>query len=93
MSQASPELSGGKRRPPNIVLIMADQFRGDCLSVDGHPHLMTPVLDCLAQRGVRFRHAYTPCPACVPARRCLLTGLTPFSTGDRHGQPGHAGAH
>jgi arylsulfatase A-like enzyme len=60
---------------------MADQFRGDCLSIDGHPHLMTPVLDGLAQRGIRFRHAYTPCPACVPARRCLLTGRTPFGTG------------
>jgi arylsulfatase A-like enzyme len=68
-------------RHPNILLIMADQFRGDCLSIDGHPHLMTPVLDSLAQDGIRFRHAYSPCPTCVPARRCLLTGLTPASTG------------
>ncbi len=82
MPQQSSEIPVARpKRPPNIVLIMADQFRGDCLSIDGHPHLMTPVLDHLARSGVRFRHAYTPCPACVPARRCLLTGLTPFTTG------------
>lgn len=67
------------RRRPNILLIMADQFRGDCLSIDGHPQLMTPVLDHLARSGIRFRHAHTPSPSCVAARRCLLTGLTPAS--------------
>ena len=36
---------------PNIVLIVADQFRGDCLGIAGHPDVKTPYLDTLASRG------------------------------------------
>jgi len=39
---------------PNILLIMTDQQRGDCLGVDGHPVLQTPNMDELAGGGVRF---------------------------------------
>lgn len=60
---------------PNIVLICVDQWRGDCLSADGHPVVRTPYLDALAARGVRFRNAYSATPTCVPARMALLTGL------------------
>ncbi|MEG0907068.1 MAG: arylsulfatase, partial [Cellulosilyticaceae bacterium] len=70
---------------PNIVLIMADQFRGDCLGIAGHPDVKTPYLDSLAARGVRFSNAYTACPSCVPARAALLTGLTQRS----HGRVGY----
>ena len=66
----------------NIVLIMVDQWRGDCLSIDGHPVVHTPFLDELALRGVRFRHAYSATPTCIPARAGLMTGLSP----QRHGR-------
>ena len=33
---------------PNILLVMCDQLRGDCLSFDGHPDVKTPYLDTLA---------------------------------------------
>ncbi len=66
---------------PHIVLIHTDQQRGDCLSIDGHPVLQTPVLDALAARGARFRHGYTECPTCIPARHCLMTGMDPQATG------------
>jgi len=66
---------------PNILLIMTDQQRGDCLGVDGHPVLHTPHLDGLAGSGVRFRKAYTACPVCIPARRTLMTGQKPSSHG------------
>ncbi len=62
--------------PPNILLIMTDQQRGDCLGVDGHPVLQTPRLDALAASGTRFRRAYSACPLCMPARRTLMTGMT-----------------
>lgn len=42
---------------PNILLIMADQFRGDCLGIDGHPDVLTPNLDDLAAGGIRFTNA------------------------------------
>ncbi|SED75920.1 arylsulfatase [Jiangella alba] len=61
---------------PNVVLIMADQWRGDCLSGAGHPVVSTPYLDALAGRGVRFDRAYSAVPTCVPARTALHTGLS-----------------
>ncbi len=66
---------------PNIILICADQFRGDCLGIAGHPDVKTPFLDTLATRGVYFPHAYSACPTCVPARAVLHTGRTPYHTG------------
>ncbi|MGQ9662350.1 MAG: arylsulfatase [Kiritimatiellia bacterium] len=61
---------------PNIVLIIADQWRGDCLSIAGHPVVHTPYLDDLALRGARFSRAYSATPTCIPARAALFTGLT-----------------
>ena len=66
---------------PDILLIMPDQFRGDCLSILGHPCVRTPTLDELARQGALFRRAYTTCPSCIPARHSLLTGLYPASSG------------
>jgi len=66
---------------PNIVLVITDHFRGDCLSRLGHPVAETPHLDSLSRQGAVFTRAYTPCPSCVPARRSLMTGLTPYSQG------------
>lgn len=71
---------------PNILFIMTDQQRGDCLGVEGHPCLLTPNMDALAAGGVRFRRAYSTCPVCIPARRSLLSGLHPQT----HGMVGYA---
>lgn len=60
---------------PNVLLIMLDQWRADCLSVMGHPCLRTPHLDRLAAEGVLFRRHYTQASPCGPARASLLTGL------------------
>jgi arylsulfatase A-like enzyme len=70
---------------PNIVLIMVDQWRGDCLSVDNHPTVYTPYLDQLALNGVRFAHAYSATPTCIAARAALFTGLGQRS----HGRVGY----
>ena len=70
---------------PNVILICADQWRGDCLSIDGHPVVHTPHLDHLAHKGTRFRRAYSATPSCVPARASLYTGLTPRT----HGRVGY----
>ena len=66
---------------PNIVLIMADEMRGDCMGFAGHPDVKTPYLDTLGTGGVYFPNAYTSCPSCVPARAVLHTGLSPASCG------------
>lgn len=65
----------------DILLVMPDQFRGDCLSLLKHPAVRTPHLDELASQGVLFRRAYTTVPSCIPARFALLTGLYPQTSG------------
>lgn len=70
---------------PNIVLIVCDQLRGDCLGAAGHPDVKTPYLDTLAAEGTLFEHAYSACPSCIPARAGLLTGRAPSS----HGRVGY----
>ena len=62
---------------PNILRIVADQHRRDCLGLHGHPLLRTPHLDALAREGIDFRQAYTSSPICVPARNSLLHGCWP----------------
>ena len=66
---------------PNILLLMTDQQRGDCLGVDGHPALLTPTMDTIARGGSRFARAYTTCPTCIAARRSLLSGQFPATHG------------
>lgn len=68
-------------RKPNIILLMADQMRGDCLGIAGHPDVKTPFLDSLAADGVRYPNAYSACPTCVPARATLYTGMSQKKTG------------
>lgn len=59
----------------NILLITLDQFRGDCLSIAGHPVVKTPHLDRLAQSGVRFARHYSQASPCAPGRASLYTGM------------------
>src|SRR5262245_9984762 len=66
---------------PDILILMPDQFRGDSLSVLGHPVARTPNLDALAKEGTLFRRAYSTVPSCIPARFALLTGLAPQTSG------------
>ena len=74
-----------KKKQPNILLIMTDQMRGDCLGIVGHPDVKTPYLDQLASKGALFPHAYTAVPSCIASRCALLTGLCP----EHHGRVGY----
>ncbi|MGZ0709158.1 sulfatase-like hydrolase/transferase [Coraliomargarita sp. W4R53] len=67
---------------PNILLLMPDQMRGDCLSANGHSVVRTPVIDRLAEGGSLFRRAYSTVPSCIPARHAFLTGCFPQTTGN-----------
>ncbi len=60
---------------PNVLLITADQWRGDCLSAIGHPVVKTPAVDALAAEGVLFRRHYAGAAPCSPARASPYTGL------------------
>jgi arylsulfatase A-like enzyme len=59
----------------NILFITADQWRGECLGVAGHPLVQTPNVDALAAGGTAFLKHYSNAAPCSPARACLYTGL------------------
>ena len=65
---------------PNILFVMTDQQRADTIAALGNPHIYTPHLDRLAQRGLAFTDAYTTCPVCVAARATIRTGCEPPTT-------------
>jgi arylsulfatase len=79
--QVSPARAGAEPARPDILFIMPDQMRGDCLSVLGHPAVRTPQVDRLAEGGVLFRRAYCTVASCIPARHALMTGLFPQTSG------------
>ena len=58
------------KNQPNILLIVTDQQRGDCLGLDPHSPavLQTPNLDHIARSGLHCTRAYAECPSCIPAR-------------------------
>lgn len=66
---------------PNILFLMDDEHRPDVLGYAGNDVVRTPNLDRLAADAVRFENAYTPSPACMPARQCLTTGQLPRTCG------------
>ncbi|QDV62156.1 sulfatase family protein [Crateriforma conspicua] len=58
----------------NVVFILCDDHRFDCLGAAGHPFLETPHLDALADSGTRLTSAYVTTSLCSPSRASILTG-------------------
>ncbi|MEO1091541.1 MAG: alkaline phosphatase family protein [Pseudomonadota bacterium] len=59
----------------NLLLITADQWRGDSLGCLGHPCVRTPTMDRLAAEGVLFLRHHAQATPCGPSRASLHTGL------------------
>ena len=59
----------------NILLVTLDQFRGDCLSLLGHPVVRTPNLDALSRHATTFTQHYSQAAPCSPGRASLYTGM------------------
>jgi len=60
---------------PNVLVFFTDQQRWDTCGCYGSPMELTPNLDAMARRGVRFENVFTCQPVCAPARASLQTGL------------------
>jgi len=63
------------------LIVLADQFRADCLGVAGNPDVRTPALDGLARDGVQYSNSFCVAPLCSPSRYTLLTGRLPAEHG------------
>ena len=82
LSASALAQTGGRADRPNIILIISDQFRWDCIGAMGlNPMNLTPNLDRMAARGVMFRSAFCNQPVCAPARGSIFTGLYPRQHG------------
>mgnify|MGYP003662725953 CR=1 FL=1 len=76
-------MSPQKSSRPNILMVMPDQQRADCIGCFGNPHIQTPNIDALAARGMKFTNAYANHPVCGPSRVNLMTGWYPHTRGHR----------
>lgn len=62
-------------RPPNIVLVVADDVGYECFGAYGSRQYRTPRIDQLADTGVLFTNCYST-PLCTPTRVALMTGMS-----------------
>src|SRR5262249_47903299 len=69
------------KRPPNIVIIFADDLGYGDLGCFGNKDIETPNLDRMAREGVRFTDFYVAQPVCSASRTALLTGCYPNRLG------------
>lgn len=68
------------KQQPNVLFLMADQFRFDAIHALGNAAIYTPNIDRLVGRGITFTNAYSQCPVCVPSRYSIRTGCEPPTT-------------
>ncbi|MEA2710375.1 MAG: hypothetical protein QOF78_2976 [Phycisphaerales bacterium] len=79
---------------PNIVFILMDDMRWDCMSIAGHPFLKTPNLDRIGREGAYFKNSFVTYPLCSPARGNFFTGAYAHhhgivGNGAKYNEPSH----
>jgi arylsulfatase A-like enzyme len=73
LDQIEP-VTGKNDRPPNIVLLFADDLGYADTAVYGSKTIPTPHIDRLAKGGIRFTDAYVTAATCSPSRAGLMSG-------------------
>ena len=68
-------------RRPNVLVIVADQWRFEAFGYAGNPDVKTPHLDALAKQSVHCVNAISGVPVCSPMRASFLTGQRPLTHG------------
>ena len=83
LAAENAEPSNGASKKPNILLILADDLRPDCVGALGNPHIHTPNLDRLVKKGVTFNNCFVmgsnQTAVCTPSRTMLMTGRNLFN--------------
>jgi arylsulfatase A-like enzyme len=71
-------------KPPNVVMIVADDMGYADLGVTGCKDFATPHIDSIARNGVRFTQAYVTAAVCSPSRAGFMTGQYQQRFGHEH---------
>jgi arylsulfatase A-like enzyme len=77
----APALLGQRARRPNVLFLLADEWRAQSTGYSGDRNVSTPVLDRLESESVNFENAVSGCAVCCPYRASLLTGQYPLTHG------------
>ena len=72
---ASCRAPARRDKRPNVLFVLTDDQRWDCMSCAGHPFLKTPHIDRIANEGARFANAFVTTSLCSPSRASFLSGL------------------
>ncbi len=83
-SLAAPTLAAepaGAAKPPNVLIILADDLGWNDVSIHGGRLVETPNIDSIAKDGVRFEQSYAASSICTVSRSGLLTGRDPRRIG------------
>src|SRR5690349_7575701 len=78
---AAPAVLGQRNRRPNVLFILADEWRAQSTGYNGDSNVRAPVLDRLAGQSVSFDIAVSSTPVCCPFRASLMTGQYPLTNG------------
>lgn len=70
-----------QQKNPNILIILADQWRAQAFGYAGDQNVKTPHIDSLASVSANFRNAVSGLPVCTPYRASLMTGQRPLTNG------------
>ncbi len=73
-----------KEKLPNIIFIYSDDQRHDAAGFNGNEFILTPVLDKMAEKGLRFSNANVVFSLCSPSRAALVTGRYGSANGVLH---------
>lgn len=65
----------------NVVFILCDQLRKDCISSYGNTFVHTPHIDQLTQAGTVYERCYVTNPICMPSRLSIFSGMYPRNHG------------
>ena len=77
----SPVSAAQPAPKPNILFVLADQWRAQAFGHAGDPNVKTPHLDRLQREGIQFVNAISGMPVCCPYRASLMTGQRPLTHG------------
>lgn len=77
----APAVLTGAPRYPNVLFVIADEWRAQATGYSGDPNVRTPALDCLASESVNFENAVSGHPVCCPYRASLMSGQYPLTHG------------